>query len=128
MTPPPTELRHVRVDGTTVRIRDPLRRYGLLLAGGFGVGAMLAGLAGVMAGPILSVQVGMGEQVLILTFVVVVIGGVGSIKGAFLGAMLIGLADTFGTVLLPTGAGMVIYAVMAVVLLWRPQGLFGRTT
>jgi branched-chain amino acid transport system permease protein len=70
----------------------------------------------------------MGDQILILSFVVVVIGGIGSVKGAIVGAMLIGLADTFGQVLLPGGgSGVVPYAVMALVLLWTPQGLFGRT-
>jgi branched-chain amino acid transport system permease protein len=68
----------------------------------------------------------MGEQILIVSFVVVVIGGIGSVKGAFVGAMVIGLADTFGQVLLPDFASVVVYAVMALVLLWRPQGLFGR--
>jgi branched-chain amino acid transport system permease protein len=92
----------------------------------FGLGTALAAFAGMIAAPVSTVYPGMGEDILIVSFVVVVIGGVGSIKGAFLGAMLIGLADTFGTVLLPTGAGMVTYAVMAIVLLWRPQGLFGR--
>ena len=68
----------------------------------------------------------MGDHILIISFVVVVIGGIGAIKGAFVGAMLVGIADTYGRVLLPTGAGVVVYAVMALVLLWRPQGLFGR--
>jgi branched-chain amino acid transport system permease protein len=68
----------------------------------------------------------MGDQILIISFVVVVIGGIGSIKGAFIGAMLIGLADTFGKVLLPDFASMAVYATMALVLLWRPQGLFGQ--
>ena len=91
----------------------------------FGVGAALAGLAGMMAGPILALQVGMGESMLILTFVVIVIGGIGSIRGAFIGALLVGLIDTFGRVLLPPSlASMTIYILMAVVLYWRPQGLF----
>jgi branched-chain amino acid transport system permease protein len=106
----------------------------------FGLGALLAGLGGVLAGPLLAVQVGMGEQILILAFVVVVIGGVGSIRGAFAGAMIVGVTDTLLRVLLPVvlrsvmtiaqadalGAGlssMGIYLVMAVVLLIRPQGL-----
>ncbi|WP_119460019.1 branched-chain amino acid ABC transporter permease [Rhodospirillaceae bacterium SYSU D60014] len=109
----------------------------------FALGAGLAALAGVMAGPILSVQVGMGEQILILTFVVVVIGGLGSIKGALVGALLVGLVDTLGRVFLPvllrivlppanadsvgaSLASMAIYILMAVVLAWRPNGLFGR--
>jgi branched-chain amino acid transport system permease protein len=92
----------------------------------FALGAALAAFAGMVSAPVQSVFPSMGEEILIVSFVVVVVGGVGSIKGAFLGAMLIGLADTFGAVFLPHGAGVVIYAVMAVVLLWRPQGLFGR--
>lgn len=92
----------------------------------FGLGAALAAFAGMIAAPVNTVYPGMGDHVLIISFVVVVIGGVGSIKGAFVGAMIIGLADTFGSVFLPAGAGMVVYAVMALVLLWRPQGLYGR--
>lgn len=94
----------------------------------FGFGAMLAGFAGAVAAPLLSVQPGMGDNLLIVAFVVIVIGGIGSIKGSFVGAMLVGLADTFGKVLVPELASMVIYALMALVLLWRPQGLFGRPT
>jgi branched-chain amino acid transport system permease protein len=107
----------------------------------FGLGALLAGLAGLMAGPLLAVQVGMGEQILILTFVVVVIGGLGSIRGAFYGALIVGVTDTLLRAFLPgllksvmtaseadaLGAGlssMGIYLVMAIVLLSRPQGLF----
>lgn len=91
----------------------------------FGLGAALAGLAGMMAGPILSIEAGMGEPVLILAFVVIVIGGIGSIKGAFLAALLVGLVDTFGRVLLPAGiSSMSIYVLMAGMLCWRPQGLF----
>jgi branched-chain amino acid transport system permease protein len=91
----------------------------------FGLGAALAGLAGMMAGPLLALQVGMGESMLILTFVVVVIGGLGSIRGAFIAALLVGVIDTFGRVLLPPAlASMTIYILMAVVLYWRPQGLF----
>lgn len=91
----------------------------------FAVGAALAGLAGIMAGPIFAVQVGMGEQILILAFVVTVIGGIGSIRGAFLAALLIGIVDTFGRVLLPPALGsMVIFILMAAILAWRPQGLF----
>lgn len=94
----------------------------------FSLGAALAGFAGMIGAPISSVYPGMGDQILIISFVVVVIGGIGSIKGAFVGAMLIGLADTFGQVLLPELAAMVVYALMAVVLFWWPQGLFGRPT
>ena len=90
----------------------------------FGLGAALAGLAGAMAAPILAVQVGMGESILILTFVVIVIGGIGSIRGALLAALLVGVVDTFGRVLLPPAvAEMAIYLLMAAVLFWRPQGL-----
>lgn len=91
----------------------------------FGLGAALAGLAGAMAAPILAVQVGMGESILILTFVVIVIGGIGSVRGALLAALLVGVVDTFGRVLLPPAvAEMAIYLLMAAVLFWRPQGLF----
>jgi branched-chain amino acid transport system permease protein len=91
----------------------------------FAVGAALAGLAGIMAGPIFAVQVGMGEPILILAFVVTVIGGIGSIRGAVLAALLIGIVDTFGRVLLPPALGsMVIFILMAVILAWRPNGLF----
>ncbi len=109
----------------------------------FALGAALAGLAGALIGPIQSVQVGMGEPVLIVAFVVVVIGGIGSIKGALLGAILVGVTDTLGRVLLPVLlagvmetsrattigsalASMLIYILMAVVLVIRPTGLMGR--
>jgi branched-chain amino acid transport system permease protein len=91
----------------------------------FSAGTALAGLAGMLAAPLTTVYPGMGESVLILSFVVVVIGGIGSIKGAFFGALLVGLADTFGKVLLPGFASAIVYAVMAAVLLWRPRGLLG---
>ena len=125
--------------------REMVRALGvdirLLYTAVFGLGALLAGLAGLMAGPILAVQVGMGEQILIMTFVVVVIGGVGSIRGAFFGALLVGLVDTVLRAFLPgllrqvmtgseadaLGAGLAsmgIYMLMAVVLLVRPKGLF----
>lgn len=114
---------------------------GLLYTVIFGLGALLAGLAGLMAGPLLAVQVGMGEQILILTFVVVVIGGVGSVRGAFFSAMLVGITDTAVRAFVPgllravmppsqadaLGAGlssMSIYLLMAAVLLIRPKGLF----
>jgi branched-chain amino acid transport system permease protein len=107
----------------------------------FGVGAALAGLAGLMAGPILSVQPGMGEPILILTLVAIVTGGIGSIRGAFYGALIVGIVDTIGRAFLPTLlrevfertvaqaagpaiASMLIYVLMAVVLAMRPQGLF----
>jgi len=99
---------------------------GKLFAIVFSVGAALAAFSGMIGAPVSSVYPGMGDQILIISFVVVVIGGIGSIKGAFIGAMLIGLSDTFGQVLLPEFASMVVYAVMALVLLWRPRGLFGQ--
>jgi branched-chain amino acid transport system permease protein len=90
----------------------------------FGLGVGLAAFAGMVASPVNSVHPAMGDEILILSFVIVVIGGVGSIQGAFWGAMLIGLADTFGAVFLPEAAGVVVYALMAMVLVWRPNGLF----
>jgi branched-chain amino acid transport system permease protein len=97
----------------------------LVFSAVFAAGAALAGLAGIMAGPILAVQVGMGEPILILALVVTVIGGIGSIRGAFVAALVIGIADTFGRVLLPPALGsMVIFMLMAAILAWRPQGLF----
>ena len=99
---------------------------GLLYRVVFALGVALAAAAGMLAAPVSSVFPGMGNQVLIISFVVVVIGGIGSVKGALVAAILIGLADTFGSVLVPQAAGMVIYCLMAAVLLWRPQGIFGR--
>ncbi len=99
---------------------------GAVFAVVFAMGVALAAFSGMIGAPVSSVYPGMGDRVLIVSFVVVVIGGIGSVKGAFIGAMLIGLADTFGRVLVPDFASMVIYALMALVLLWRPQGLFGR--
>ncbi len=91
----------------------------------FAVGAGLAGLAGIMAAPILSVQVGMGEPILILALVVTVIGGIGSIRGAFVAALLVGIVDTFGRVTLTPALGsMVIFILMAAILTFRPKGLF----
>lgn len=109
----------------------------------FTLGAVLACLAGAIVAPILSVDTGMGESVLILTFVVVVIGGIGSIKGAFLGALLVAVVDTLGgvfgpivlrSILDPSAAGqmgrvlapMLVYILMAVILFAKPAGLFGR--
>jgi branched-chain amino acid transport system permease protein len=111
----------------------------------FGLGAALAGLAGLMQAPLLTVQIGMGENVLILAFVVIIIGGIGSIRGAFIAAILVGMLDTIGRAFLPgilrmmmTSRGaatvapalssMMIYLVMAVVLVVRPQGLFPVTS
>jgi branched-chain amino acid transport system permease protein len=91
----------------------------------FGIGSALAGLAGVMAGPILTVQVGIGEPILILSLVVTVIGGIGSIRGAFVAALLVGVIDTFGRILFPPAIGsMMIFLLMAIILSCRPQGLF----
>jgi branched-chain amino acid transport system permease protein len=98
----------------------------LLFAIVFSAGVALAAFAGMIAAPVASVYPGMGNQILIISFVVVVIGGIGSIKGALVGALLIGLADTFGKIALPQVAGMAVYLLMAAVLLWRPTGLFGR--
>jgi branched-chain amino acid transport system permease protein len=91
----------------------------------FGLGAALAAFAGVLAAPILSVSPGMGDKIIIIAFVVVVIGGIGSIKGAFVGALLVGLFDSFGKILFPSVSSLIIYALMAAVLIWRPHGLFG---
>lgn len=127
-----TDREMVRALGVDVRLL-----YTLV----FGLGAALAGLAGYLAGPILAVQVGMGEQILITTFVVVVVGGLGSIRGAFIASLLIGFVDTMLRAYLPSalrtvmppaeadavGAGvasMGIYLLMALVLLARPRGLF----
>ncbi|MFN9193733.1 MAG: branched-chain amino acid ABC transporter permease [Pseudomonadota bacterium] len=89
----------------------------------FAAGVAIAVLAGMVAAPVSSVYPGMGQSVLIICFVVVVIGGIGSIKGALLAALLIGVVDTFGTVLLPQAAGVLVYVLMAVILLWKPEGL-----
>lgn len=109
----------------------------------FGLGAVFAGLAGLMAAPITSVKIGMGDDILILAFVIIVIGGIGSIKGAFVAAMVVGQIDIVGRAFLPdllktflsTSAAssaapaisqVLVYVVMAVVLVWRPTGLFGQ--
>ena len=113
----------------------------LLFTAVFGLGAALCALAGALLGPVLAVQVGMGENILILAFVVIVIGGIGSIRGAFVGALLVGMVDTLGRALLPAVfkaflapqyassagpavASILIYVLMAAVLFFRPQGLF----
>ena len=115
-----------------------IRRLFMLV---FAFGAMLAGFAGVLAGPIFSVEPGMGDHVLILAFVVIVIGGIGSIRGAFIAALIVGLTDTLGKSLMPdlmrlfldpsaarqTGAAlasMLVYIAMAAILAFRPRGLF----
>jgi len=90
----------------------------------FALGVGLAAVAGMIAAPIASVYPNMGSQVLIMCFVVVVIGGIGSVRGALIAALLVGLVDTFGKVLLPSVAGMLVYMLMAAVLLWKPEGLF----
>jgi branched-chain amino acid transport system permease protein len=90
----------------------------------FAAGVAIAVLAGMVASPVSSVYPGMGNSVLIICFVVVVIGGIGSIRGALLAALLIGVVDTFGKVLLPSAAGVLVYVLMALILLWRPDGLF----
>jgi branched-chain amino acid transport system permease protein len=92
----------------------------------FALGVALAAFAGMIAAPVSSVYPGMGTQVLIICFVVVVIGGIGSVWGALAAALLIGLVDTFGKVLLPQAAGISVYLLMAVILLRRPEGLFRR--
>ena len=89
----------------------------------FAAGVALAVLAGMVAAPVSSVYPGMGNTVLIACFVVVVIGGIGSVRGALLAALLIGFVDTFGKVLLPQAAGVAVYVLMALILLWRPEGL-----
>jgi branched-chain amino acid transport system permease protein len=111
----------------------------------FGLGAVFAGLAGLMAAPITSVKIGMGDDILILAFVIIVIGGIGSIKGAFVAAMVVGQIDIIGRAFLPdllktflsasaaasaapAISQVLIYVVMAGVLVWRPTGLFGQRT
>jgi branched-chain amino acid transport system permease protein len=93
----------------------------------FGLGVGLAALAGMLAAPVSSVFPGMGNQVLILCFVVVILGGIGSVWGALGAALAIGLADTFGKVLFPDYAGFALYLPMGAIILWRPEGLSGRT-
>lgn len=90
----------------------------------FAAGVAIAVFAGMVAAPVSSVYPGMGQKVLIICFVVVVIGGIGSIRGAMLAALLIGFVDTFGKVVFPSAAGVLVYLLMAVILLWKPEGLF----
>jgi branched-chain amino acid transport system permease protein len=92
----------------------------------FAVGTALALIAGVLAAPLYSVYPNMGDGFLIISFVVVVIGGLGSISGAFWSALIIGLVDTLGKAYTPKIAGLAVYVLMAAVLLWRPSGLFGQ--
>ena len=113
----------------------------LLFTAVFAVGAALCALAGALLGPLLAVQVGMGESILILAFVVIVIGGIGSMRGALVGSLLVGLVDTLGRAVLPSLlrefaspevaaslgpaiASILIYVLMAAILFWRPEGLF----
>jgi len=90
----------------------------------FAIGVGLASVAGMIAAPISSVYPNMGSTVLIMCFVVVVIGGIGSVRGAMVASLLVGMVDTFGKVLVPQLAGMLVYMVMAAVLLYKPEGLF----
>ena len=90
----------------------------------FAAGVAIAALAGMVAAPVSSVYPNMGGQVLIICFVVVVVGGIGSIRGALLAALLIGFVDTFGKVVFPQAAGVLVYVMMALILLWKPDGLF----
>jgi branched-chain amino acid transport system permease protein len=90
----------------------------------FAAGVALAVLAGMIAAPVSSVYPGMGGQVLIICFVVVVIGGIGSVRGAFIAALLVGFVDTFGKVFFQEAAGVLVYVLMAAILLWKPEGLF----
>ncbi len=92
----------------------------------FALGVALAALAGMLASPISSVFPNMGSHVLIISFVIVVIGGIGSVWGALVAALIVGFADTFGKVLIPELSGIVVYVVMAVVLLWRPEGILKK--
>lgn len=92
----------------------------------FAGGIALAALAGILVAPVSTVFPGMGDGMLILSFVVVVLGGIGSVAGAAIGALLLGLTDTFGKVFFPQVSSILIYVLMAAVLLWRPNGLLGK--
>ncbi len=94
----------------------------------FAAGVAIAAFAGMVAAPVSSVYPGMGQTILIICFVVVVIGGIGSIKGALVASLLIGFVDTFGKVMLPQAAGVLVYVLMAIILLWKPNGLFKAGT
>ena len=110
--------------------RDMVRGLGinikLLYRGVFAAGVALAALAGMIAAPLSSVYPGMGGSVLIICFVVVVIGGIGSITGALIASLLIGFVDTFGKVFFAELSGLGVYLLMAVILVWRPEGLVKR--
>jgi branched-chain amino acid transport system permease protein len=97
----------------------------LLFTSIFALGAGLAALAGVAAGPIVGIYLGMDVDIMVPAFIVIVVGGMGSLRGAFVGSMLIGIVDTMGKALFPDAALFLIYLLMVVVLLSRPQGLFG---
>jgi branched-chain amino acid transport system permease protein len=99
----------------------------LIYLGVTAAGIACAVLAGVIAAPLASVYPGMGDQVLILSFVIVVLGGMGSLKGALIGALLLGLVDSFGKQFFPNYAAFAVYAAMIVVLVVRPHGLFRGT-
>jgi branched-chain amino acid transport system permease protein len=118
----------IRAGATGVPQREMVQSLGIdikfLYRVVFAAGVAIAVLAGMVAAPVSSVYPGMGQSVLIICFVVVVIGGIGSIKGALLAALLIGFVDTFGKVLVPQAAGVLVYVLMAVILLWKPEGLF----
>ena len=118
----------VRAGSTGTAAREMVQSMGVdikfLYRVVFAAGVALAVLAGMVAAPVSSVYPGMGSSVLIMCFVVVVIGGIGSVRGALLAALLIGVVDTFGKVLLPQAAGVLVYVLMAVILLFKPQGLF----
>jgi branched-chain amino acid transport system permease protein len=126
-------LRHTRI-GMIVRAgaenRDMTRalgiRFDMVNRYVFAVGIALAALGGIVIAPISTVFPGMGDQMLILSFVVVVLGGIGSVTGAALGALLIGLTDTFGKVFFPSVSSIAIYVLMAAVLIWRPNGILGQ--
>jgi branched-chain amino acid transport system permease protein len=97
---------------------------GILYRVVFAGGVAMAALAGMVAAPVSSVYPGMGNSVLIICFVVVVIGGIGSVRGALVASLLIGFVDTFGKVVFPSAAGVLVYLLMAAILLWKPDGLF----
>jgi branched-chain amino acid transport system permease protein len=126
-------IRHTRI-GMVVRAgaenRDMTRALGIpfdrVNRYVFAVGIALAALGGMVVAPISTVFPGMGDQMLILSFVVVVLGGIGSVTGAAVGALLIGLTDTFGKVFFPTFSSITIYLLMAAVLVWRPNGILGQ--
>jgi branched-chain amino acid transport system permease protein len=92
----------------------------------FAVGIALASLGGIVVAPLSTVYPGMGDHMLILSFVVVVLGGIGSVGGAAIGALLVGTADTFGKVFFPSFSSFSIYLLMAIILLWRPTGIMGQ--